>query len=145
MKQALNYSLKLTLTTLLFCLPITFVIMMGYINLLSLVSANYNFNVNLDIKDAGVFLILTFCALLFNMRKIDGKTKIVYNKRTIAVKAFVASVIIFLVYLLLFGKLRYLSIDEFVITYGPTFLITIISMRTYPLRNEESQAEFVQN
>lgn len=119
--------------------------MMGYINLLSLVSANYNFNVNLDIKDAGVFLILTFCALLFNMRKIDGKTKIVYNKRTIAVKAFVASVIIFLVYLLLFGKLRYLSIDEFVITYGPTFLITIISMRTYPLRNEESQAEFVQN
>ncbi|MFF5382552.1 hypothetical protein [Pedobacter suwonensis] len=145
MKQALNYSLKVTLTTLLFCLPITFVIMMGYINLLSLVSANYNFNVNLDIKDAGVFLILTFCALLFNMRKIDGKTKIVYNKRTIAVKAFVASVIIFLVYLLLFGKLRYLSIDEFVITYGPTFLITIISMRTYPLRNEESQAEFVQN
>lgn len=145
MKQALNYSLKVTLTTLLFCLPITFVIMMGYINLLSLVSANHNFNVNLDIKDAGVFLILTFCALLFNMRKIDGKTKIVYNKRTIAVKAFVASVIIFLVYLLLFGKLRYLSIDEFVITYGPTFLITIISMRTYPLRNEESQAEFVQN
>lgn len=145
MKQALNYSLKVTLTTLLFCLPITFVIMMGYINLLSLVSANYNFNVNLDIKDAGVFLILTFCALLFKMRKIDGKTKIVYNKRTIAVKAFVASVIIFLVYLLLFGKLRYLSIDEFVITYGPTFLITIISMRTYPLRNEESQAEFVQN
>lgn len=145
MKRALNYSLKVTLTTLLFCLPITFVIMMGYINLLSLVSANYNFNVNLDIKDAGVFLILTFCALLFNMRKIDGKTKIVYNKRTIAVKAFVASVIIFLVYLLLFGKLRYLSIDEFVITYGPTFLITIISMRTYPLRNEESQAEFVQN
>jgi len=145
MKEALNYSLKVTLTTLLFCLPITFIIMMGYINLLSLVSANYNFNVNLDIKDAGVFLILTFCALLFNMRKIDGKTKIVYNKRTIAGKAFVASVIIFLVYLLLFGKLRYLSIDEFVITYGPTFLITIISMRTYPLRNEESQTEFVQN
>lgn len=143
MKEAVNYSLKVTLTTLLFCLPITFVIMMGYINLLSLVSANYNFNVNLDIKDAGVFLLLTFCALLFNMRKIDGKTNIVYNKRTIAGKAFVASVMIFLVYLLLFGKLRYLSIDEFVITYGPTFLITIVSMITYPLRNEDSQTEFV--
>jgi len=143
MKQSLTYTLKVTLTTLLLCLPITYVIMMGYLRLLPLIASNYSFNVNLDIKDAAVFIAISFCTLLFNMRKIGGIAPVTYNKPNIATNAMMASIAIFLIYLLLRGKLMNLSIDEFLITYGPTFLITFISMRVYTLKNEESQVKLI--
>ncbi|MGN7988268.1 hypothetical protein ACTJKC_13055 [Pedobacter sp. 22226] len=143
MKHSLTYTLKVTLTTLLLCTPITFAIMMGYLRLLPLISSNYSFNVNLDIKDAAVFIVLTFCTLLFNMRKIGGIAPVTYNKPNITTNAMMTSIAIFLVYLWFREKLMYLSIDEFLITYGPTFLITFICMRVYALRNEESQAKLI--
>lgn len=81
MKQALIYILKVTLTTLLLSLPVTFGIMMAYIKILPIITSNYSANVYLDLKDAAVFIALTFCALLFNMRKINGIAQSVYNKR----------------------------------------------------------------
>jgi hypothetical protein len=137
MKQALIYTAKATLTTSLLCLPITFVIMMAYLRLLPLIASNYSFNVNLDIKDAAVFIVITFCALLFNMRKIGGIVQATYNKPKVMNSAIVASIVLFMVYLLVRGKLRALSIDEFLITYGPSFLIMFICMRVFPLHNEQ--------
>ncbi|WP_316827310.1 hypothetical protein [Pedobacter miscanthi] len=143
MKQALIYTLKVTLTTLLVCLPVTFVIMMIYLRLLPLIASNYSVSVNLDIKDAVVFIALTFCTLLFNMKKKGGIAQATYNKRSIKINAFMASIAIFLIYLLLRGKLMTLSVDEFLITYGPSFLITFICMGVYPLKNENVQAKVI--
>ncbi|MBB4110357.1 hypothetical protein [Pedobacter zeae] len=143
MKQALTYTLKVTLTTLLFCLPVTFVIMMGFVRLLPLIFSNYSFSVHLDIRDAVVFVILTFCALLFYMRKIRGASQLIYNKRNIAINAMMASIAVFLIYLWLCGKLMSLSISEFLITYAPTFSIAFVCMRIYPLKNEENETKLV--
>jgi len=143
MKQALNYSLKVTLTTLLLCLPITICIMMACVKISAIITSNYMINLHLNLIDAAIFIALTFCALLFNMREINGETQVIYNKRNIARNSMLESVALFLVYLLLSGKLMSLSIDEFLITYGPTFLITMISMRSYSLRNEESQTKLI--
>lgn len=137
MKQALIYTLKVTLTTLLLSLPVTFGIMMAYIKILPIITSNYSANVYLDLKDAAVFIALTFCALLFNMRKINGIAQSVYNKKRIINNALMVSIAFFMLYLLVFGKLMSLSIDEFVVTYGPSVLTMFICLKVFPLRKEE--------
>ncbi|WP_316845691.1 hypothetical protein [Pedobacter psychrodurus] len=137
MKQAIIYSLKVTLTTLLLSLPITFAIMMAYLKILPIIISNYSVNVHLDLKDAAVFIAFTFCALLFNMRKINGIAQSVYHKKRIAGNALMTSIALFMLYLLVFGKLMSLAVDEFLVTYGPSFLITFICMRVFQLRKEE--------
>ncbi len=57
MKQALQYALKVALTSLLFTIPLSFLAMMGYLALLPLLLDNYNFNVSLSIVD----LVYSWC------------------------------------------------------------------------------------
>ncbi|TBO40935.1 hypothetical protein [Pedobacter kyonggii] len=140
MKQAITYSLKVTLTTLLLCLPVTFAIMMAYLRILPIITSNYSVNVHLDLKDAAVFIALTFCTLLFNMRKINGIVQSVYNKKRIAGNAIMTSIALFVLYLLAFGKLMPRAVDEFLITYGPSFLIMFICLKVFPLRDEDIHA-----
>ncbi|MGM9475049.1 hypothetical protein ACS5PU_01415 [Pedobacter sp. GSP4] len=136
MKQALLFTLKVTLTTLLFCLPVTFAVMVTYLKLLPIFASNYNYNFNLDLTDALVFIVMVFCVLLFNMRKIDGSVQAAYNKRIITKRALWISIGLFIIYLLIIGELKELSVDGFLITYGPSFLIMWLCMRIFPLHNE---------
>lgn len=57
MKQALQYAMKVALTSLLFTIPLSFLAMMGYLALLPLLLDNYNFNVSLSIVD----LVYSWC------------------------------------------------------------------------------------
>ncbi|ARS41160.1 hypothetical protein CA265_16460 [Sphingobacteriaceae bacterium GW460-11-11-14-LB5] len=111
--------------------------MMAYLKMLPIITSNYSVNVYLDLKDAAIFIALTFCALLFNMRKINGNAQSVYNKKRIAGNALMTSIALFMLYLWAFGKLMPLGVDEFLVTYGPSFLIMFICMRVFPLRKEE--------
>lgn len=138
MKQALQYALKVALTSLLFTIPLSFLAMMGYMALLPLLLDNYNFNVSLSIVDLAVFLVLIVLAILATAKKTDKINNITYNKQTIVIKSFLASMLVFCIYLLLTGKLSDLSLDEFIVSYGPPFLITYICMKVYPLKAEEA-------
>jgi len=136
MKQSLQYALKVTLATLLLSQPITFVIMMAYMALLPILMENYSFNVNLDVIEVVVFVVILLLALLFNAKKAERINGMFYNKSKIITRSAITSIVIFCIYLLIIGKLNDLSIDEFLVTYGPLFLISFVCMKLFPLRNE---------
>ncbi|KIA94198.1 hypothetical protein OC25_09670 [Pedobacter kyungheensis] len=136
MKQALLYSAKVTITTLVLCLPVTFAVMMAYIRSIPLISGNYNFQFNFNISDGAVFVVMAFTALLFYSKKMAEANAGIYNKHKITNRAFLTSVIVFIVYLLVFGKLDGYPFSGFLVTYGPSFLIMFICMKAFPLRND---------
>ena len=135
MKQALQYALKVALTSFLFTIPLSFLAMMSYMALLPLLLDNYNFNVSLSRVDLVVFLVMMVLAILATAKRTD-KINNTYNKPAIVLKSFLASMLVFCFYLLLTGKLSDLSLDEFIVSYGPPFLITYICMKVYPLKAE---------
>ncbi len=136
MKQSLQYSLKVTLTTLLLSQPITFIIMMAYMALLPILMENYSFNVNLDVIEVVVFVVIMLLALLFNVKKVERINGMAYHKSKIIIRSVITSIAVFCIYLLVIGKLNDLSIDEFLVTYGPMFFVGFICMKLFPLRNE---------
>lgn len=136
MKQALQYALKVALTTLLLSLPLTFGVMMAYMKLLPLILDNYSFNVNLDLTDLCAFVVLLFIIILLAAKRTEKLFESTYNKKRIILLSEVLSIICFCIYLLLAGELNDLSVDEFIVTYGTSFLIALISMRSFPLRAE---------
>lgn len=136
MKQALLYSAKVTIITLVLCLPVTFAVMTAYIRSIPLLSGNYNFQFNFDISDGFLFVAMAFAALLFYSRQVAEANSGIYNKHKITNRAFITSVIIFIVYLLAFGKLNGYSFVGFLVTYGPSFAIMFICMKVFPLRQD---------
>jgi len=136
MKQALQYALKVVLTSFLFAIPLSFLAMMSYMALLPMLLDNYNFNAGLSRVDLVVFMVLVVFAILVTAKRTDKINNMLYNKQAIVLKSISASMLVFCFYLLLTGKLSDLSLDEFIVSYGPPFLITYICMKVYPLKAE---------
>jgi|GEM_PF-6870061 len=138
MKQALQYAVKVAFTSLLATIPLSFLAMMSYMALLPLLFDNYNFNVSLSRVDLVVFLVLVVLAILVTAKRTVKIDNTLYNKPAIVLKSISAAMLVFCFYLLLTGKLSDLSLDEFLVSYGPPFLITYVCMKLYPLKAEEA-------
>lgn len=138
MKQALQYALKVAFTSLLATIPLSFLAMMSYMALLPLLFDDYNFNASLSRVDLVVFLVLVVLSILATAKRTDKINNTLYNKSAIILKSISAATSVFCFYLLLTGKLSGLSLDEFIVSYGPPFLITYVCMKFYPLKAEEA-------
>ncbi|WP_412466428.1 hypothetical protein [Pedobacter sp. KLB.chiD] len=118
MKPTQIYTLKVCLATLIVSVPVTMVIGLCYIGLITLIKpANYTFNFNLTYIHLFIFVAIVAAVMTINHYLIEksGYKRFV-NDRPIA-----HSIVVFLFYLLISGVMHFASFDHLLFSYGPMF------------------------
>ncbi|TCD10880.1 hypothetical protein EZ449_08350 [Pedobacter frigidisoli] len=135
MKEAILYTLKICITTFAVTVPVTMAIGIGYISLMmALNPSNFNFSFNLGFIDVAVFTAITALFILFKLNKTASNKK-QNDKNNLLRQAFVP-IFIFILYLLIAGKLQGVPIDNFLFSYSPMFVIMFFCMKLFPLYTE---------
>ena len=136
MKSALFYTLKVCLATLLTSAPVTMAIGFAYIGLITLIKPlNYIFNFHLLFSHVFLFVAILAALIMLNRYLI---AKVGY-KRFINDRPVAHSIVIFLLYLVISGSVRFISFDYLLFSYAPMFLTAYVFSRIF---SETAKKEF---
>lgn len=133
MKPAQIYTLKVSLATLLVSVPVTMAIGLGYIGLITLIKPqNYMFNFNLSFSHLFIFVAILAAIIMLNSYLIS---KIGY-KRFINDRPVAHSIVIFLFYLIVSGRIYPMTFDHLLFSYVPMFLTAYVFSRIFSAQKE---------
>lgn len=135
MKQALLFSLKVSLATFLLSPILTFGVMMAYLNFMVAVSGNFNMNLNLSYNNVTIYCVTLFITLFLSIRyasEIGIRTG--KNGTAIIGLAFLFSIIIYFFNLLLSGLIIGQPLIAILITTMPMLTIASICILVFKPR-----------
>jgi hypothetical protein len=136
MKHILQHALKAMFTTSILVLPVTLSVMFLYMKLMDVMQQQWSFDMQLNYLDLAVLLASLFLAFLLSAKNIPKSDGNDYRKNTIIVTATLVSALIFSIYLFLSGNFRRQGFDELMISYAPTYLVSVLCMKYYKLSAE---------
>ncbi|PTT03816.1 hypothetical protein DBR11_01160 [Pedobacter sp. HMWF019] len=145
MKHALQHALKAMFTTSILVLPVTLAVMFLYMKLMSVMQKQWSFDMHLNYLDLAALLTTLFFAFLLSAKSIPKFNGSYYRKNVIISTTILLSALVFSIYLFLSGNFRRQGFDELMISYVPTYLVSLLCMKYYKLSTEnECTFKFLQ-
>jgi len=145
MKHALQHALKAMFTTSILVLPVTLAVMFLYMKFMLVTHQQWSFDMHLNYLDLTVLITTLFFAFLLSAKNIPKSNGNGYRKNAIISVSILLSVLVFTIYLFLSGNFRKLGFDELMISYTPTYLVSVLCMKYYKLSAEnECTFKFLQ-
>lgn len=135
MKQALFFSLKVSLTTFLLSPMLTFGVMMAYLKFMVAVSGYFNLSLNLSYNNVTIYCVTLFITLFLSIRyskEIATRTR--KNGTVIIGLAFITSIVIYFFNLLFSGLIIGQPLIAILITTMPMLTIASICILLFKPR-----------
>jgi len=136
MKHILQHALKAMFTASILVLPVTLSVMFLYMKLMDVMQQQWSFDMQLNYLDLAILLTSFFFAFLLSAKNIPKSNGNDYRKNAIICTATLLSALVFSIYLSLSGNFRRQGFDELMISYAPTYFVSVLCMKYYKLGAE---------